>query len=153
MEAIILSLFDDVLSSGNGIRLLSLFAYGLLIIQEPKKKTLNECPAAIEREANDNHPVVEVYLGFQPSGEDRAYRDDRDRDDEPRDAFEDMLGCLGLVVVDGHLPYRAFEEVGQREDESAKHHQSSDGNLPFAALASVFSGPAHDKYGYKGSDV
>ena len=145
MEAIILSLFDDVLSIGNRVRFLSLFADGLLVIQEPKHKTLNQSPRAIEGEANDNHPVVEVYLGFQPGGEDRGYCDDRDRDDEPRDAFEDVLRGLRLVVVDGHLADCAFEEVGQREDESAKHHQGGDGNLPFAALASVFSRPAHDK--------
>src|SRR5574344_2358259 len=99
MEAIILSLFDDVLSSGNGIRLLSLFAYGLLIIQEPKHKTLNECPSAIEREANDNHPVVEVYLGFQPGGEDGAYRDDRDRSEEHTSELQspDQLVCRLLL--------------------------------------------------------
>ena len=148
MEAIILSLFDDVLSSGNGIRFLSLFAYGLLVIQEPKHKTLDDCPRAIEGEANDNHPVVEVYLGFQPSGEDGTYRNDRDRDDEPRNAFEDVLGRLGLVVVDGHLADCALQEVREGEYERAKHDQGGDGDFPFAALASVFSRPAHHQDGY-----
>ena len=144
---LLLFAFDYRLSIGNRVRFLSLFADGLLVIQEPKHKTLNECPAAIEGEANDNHPVVEVYLGFQPGGEDRGYCDDRDRDDEPRDAFEDVLRGLRLVVVDGHLADCAFEEVGQREDESAKDDQRGDWKFPFASLASVLSRPAHDKNG------